>query len=44
MIWAYADENYNGAHDGGECFTAFSHDTAVPTERSTWEAIKTLFE
>jgi hypothetical protein len=43
-IWAYADENYNGVHDGTECFTAFSHDTTVPSETSTWGGIKALFQ
>jgi hypothetical protein len=40
--WAYSDENYSGTHDGGECFTAFSHDSTIPTESSTWGAIKSL--
>jgi hypothetical protein len=44
LMWAYADENYNGVHDGGECFTAFSHDTTIPAARSTWGAIKSLYE
>jgi hypothetical protein len=43
-IWAFADENYNGVKDGGECFTAFSHDVTVPTQDSTWGAIKSLYE
>ena len=42
-IWAYADENYNGVKDGGECFTAFSHDTTVPTQDKSWGAIKSLY-
>jgi hypothetical protein len=42
-IWAYADENYNGVKDGGECFTAFSHDTTVPTQDKSWGAIKNLY-
>lgn len=41
-IWAFSDENYNGVWDGGECFTAFSHDSMVPVEPSTWGAIKSL--
>lgn len=44
MIWAFADENDNGIHDGGECFTAFSHDTTIPAESKTWGGIKALFE
>ncbi|MBN1163161.1 MAG: hypothetical protein JXB45_01145 [Candidatus Krumholzibacteriota bacterium] len=43
-LWAFADENYNGQRDGGECFTAFSHDTMVPADESTWGAIKAQFE
>ncbi len=43
-IWAFADENYNGIRDGGECFTAFSHDSTIPTENSTWGSIKSMFE
>jgi hypothetical protein len=42
-IWAYADENYNGMRDGGECFTAFSHDLTVPVKEATWGTIKTLY-
>ncbi|MCK4537858.1 MAG: hypothetical protein KAV42_03565 [Candidatus Krumholzibacteria bacterium] len=41
-IWAFSDENYNGVRDGGECFTAFSHDMVVPTESKTWGAIKSI--
>lgn len=43
LVWAFADENYNGVRDGGECFTAFSHDLTVPTEEATWGAIKALY-
>jgi hypothetical protein len=43
-IWAFSDENYNGEMDGGECFTAFSHDITIPTENSSWGAIKSTFE
>jgi hypothetical protein len=39
-VWAFSDEDYSGTHDGGECFTAFSHDTTIPTEKSTWGSIK----
>ena len=42
-IWAFADENYNGIRDGGECFTAFSHDSTVPTEETTWGEIKSFY-
>lgn len=42
-IWAFSDENGNGIHDGGECFSAFSHDTVVPPLSATWGAIKQLF-
>lgn len=43
-IWAFSDENYNGDRDGGECFTAFSHDAMVPVENSSWGAIKSLYK
>jgi len=42
-IWAFADENYNGVRDGGECFTAFSHDSTVPTRDASWGAVKSLY-
>jgi len=42
-IWAFSDENYNGVRDGGECFTAFSHDSMVPVENSSWGEIKSLY-
>jgi len=41
-IWAFSDENYNGVMDGGECFTAYSHDMVVPTESSSWGEIKAI--
>ena len=43
-IWAFSDENYNGVRDGGECFTAYSHDTVVGVEESTWGAIKSIYK
>jgi hypothetical protein len=42
-IWAFSDENYNGIKDGGECFTAYSHDTTIPVESSSWGAIKSTY-
>lgn len=42
-IWAYADENYNGVRDGGECFTAFSHDVTVPATQESWGSIKARY-
>ncbi len=43
-FWAYDDENHNGVKDGGECFSAFSHDTAVPAaEASSMGVIKARF-
>ena len=42
-IWAFNDENYNGRKDGGECFTAYSHDLTIPVEDSSWGAIKSLY-
>ena len=43
-IWAFSDENANMAHDlPGECFTAFSHDSTVPTEEVTWGSVKSMY-
>jgi len=43
-IWAFSDENDNGIKDGGECFTAYSHDIMVPVESTSWGAVKSLFK
>jgi hypothetical protein len=43
QIWAFSDENYNGSKDGGECFSAFSHDLTVPAESRSWGAIKSIY-
>ncbi|MCD6379669.1 hypothetical protein J7M07_04410 [bacterium] len=43
-IWAFSDENYNGVRDGGECFTAFSHDVTIPTENSSWGRLKAEYK
>ena len=42
-MWAFADYNYDGVANGGECFSAFSHDSTVPTEERTWGAIKAMY-
>lgn len=42
-IYAFSDENYNLQRDGGECFSAYSHDTTVPVEEKTWGAIKGIY-
>jgi len=42
-IWAFSDADYDGKKDGGECFTAYSHDLTVPTQDATWGAIKSLY-
>jgi hypothetical protein len=42
-VWAFADEDHNKVHDGGECFTAFSHDVTVPVQETTWGHIKSLY-
>ena len=42
-MWAFSDINYDGIHDGGECFSAFSHDSTVPVEERSWGAIKALY-
>jgi hypothetical protein len=43
-IWAFSDENGNGIRDGGECFTAFSHDAMIPVDGKTWGWIKFLLK
>jgi hypothetical protein len=44
-VWAFSDSNFNLTHDlPGECFTAFSHDTTVPVEETTWGAVKSLYK
>jgi hypothetical protein len=42
-VYAFADDNYNLVRDGGECFSAFSHDLTIPVEDRTWGAIKDLY-
>jgi hypothetical protein len=42
-IWAFADADHDHKRDGGECFTAFSHDLTIPTHETTWGAIKDLY-
>lgn len=43
QFWAYSDENGNGVHDGGECFSAYSHDTTVPTPAGSIGKLKASF-
>ncbi len=43
-IWSYADENYNGVHDGPECFSAFSHDAILDAEDASWGKVKSIFK
>jgi hypothetical protein len=43
-FWAFSDENYNGILDGEECFTAYSHDTTIGVEETTWGAIKSIYK
>lgn len=43
-MWAFADENYDLTRNGGECFTAFSHDATVPVDETTWGHIKSLYD
>lgn len=43
QTWAFSDENMNLRRDGGECFTAFSHDVTVPVESATWGKIRSMF-
>jgi len=42
-VWAFSDANYNGKKDGGECFTAFSHDVTIPVKPASWGVIKSLY-
>ncbi|MCZ6767011.1 MAG: hypothetical protein O7D32_08760 [bacterium] len=42
-VYAFADDNFNLVRDGGECFTAFSHDLTVPAHDRTWGAVKSFF-
>jgi hypothetical protein len=42
-LWAFADEDHDHKRDGGECFTAFSHDLTIPVRETTWGAIKDLY-
>ena len=42
--WAFADEDYDLIHDGGECFSAYSHDLTVPVAESSWGKIKGRYQ
>jgi len=42
-IWAFSDEDFNLHHDGGECFSAYSHDLTVPVKVNTWGKVKSLY-
>ncbi len=42
-VWAFSDEDNDNVKDGGECFTAFSHDLVIPVEHSSWGRIKALY-
>jgi hypothetical protein len=43
-IYAFSDENFNLFRDGGECRSAFSHDSTVPVEEDgTWGFVKELY-
>jgi hypothetical protein len=42
-IWAFADDNFNLVRDGGECFSAFSHDLTVPTQTRSWGELKNQY-
>ena len=43
-MWAFADEDYDLFRDGGECFSAYSHDATIPVEETTWGGIKALYD
>jgi hypothetical protein len=42
-IWAFSDADHNLERDGGECFSAFSHDLVVPVEERSWGSVKSLY-
>ncbi len=42
-VWAFSDYNYDGRREGGECFTAYSHDLEVPIEPTTWGSVKAQY-
>jgi hypothetical protein len=42
-IYAFSDENFNLNRDGGECFSAYSHDLTVPVVDTSWGLIKSSF-
>lgn len=42
-VWAFSDVDHNGVRTGGECFTAFSHDSVVPVDGAAWGAVKSLY-
>lgn len=42
-VWAFSDVDNNGVRTGGECFTAFSHDSVVPVTGAAWGALKALY-
>jgi hypothetical protein len=43
VFWAFADEDFNLDRGGGECFSAYSHDTTVPTGEASWSNVKARF-
>jgi hypothetical protein len=43
-VWAYADIDGNGIKDGGECFSAFSHDVTIGASSASWGNIKNLYK
>lgn len=43
VFWAFADEDFNLDREGGECFSAFSHDTTVPAVEASWGRVKARF-
>jgi hypothetical protein len=42
-IWAFSDADYNMVRDGGECFSAYSHDLTLPAEETSWGSIKAKY-
>jgi len=43
-MWAFADEDYDLMWTDSECFSAFSHDSTVPVDETTWGGIKIRYE
>ena len=43
-MWAFADEDFDLMWTDSECFSAFSHDSTVPVDETTWGGIKFKYQ